>query len=484
MIQQINGLPFKLNITAIALSGLFLLGCGSDTSGIDEVEATPPTSITGWQMVWQDEFDGTEVDSSKWSFAVDCFGGGNDEAQCYTARAENSRVAEGLLTITALRETFSGPAVNDSDPNYDPLDTSKTLDYTSARLVSKNKGDWKYGRFEIRAKLPQGQGTWPAIWMLPTDWVYGPWAGSGEIDIMEAVNLTTVTNGGEPESAVHGTLHFGKTWPNNVYSGQDYALPNAQNPSDDFHVYALEWQEDEIRWYVDDVHYATQRSSGWYSQYIDENGNTANAPDDAPFNQQFHMLLNLAVGGSWAANVNNTGIDESVFPQAMQIDYVRVYECADSPNTGAGCATIDDAAIIVPGHSAPEIVIPDTQFGQGPTFSLFSYADAIALNTDLSFGSYNPDGAITYQVGSDDVREVRSMKIKMDCQTPCSSGDFDIMPPDLGVWTHYDIALTDLLANNGSSLDLAKVDTPIVIFPKWGDQQGVVLQIDNIKLTQ
>ncbi|WP_434951469.1 family 16 glycosylhydrolase [Shewanella sp. HL-SH4] len=694
MNQQVNWLPFKLNITAIALSGLFLLGCGSDNpTDIEEVEATPPTSITGWQMVWQDEFDGTEVDSSKWSFAVDCFGGGNDEAQCYTARSENSQVAQGLLTITALRETFSGPAVNDSDPNYDPLDTSKTLDYTSARLVSKNKGDWKYGRFEIRAKLPQGQGTWPAIWMLPTDWVYGPWAGSGEIDIMEAVNLKTVTNGGEPESAVHGTLHFGKTWPNNVYSGQDYALPNAQNPSDDFHVYALEWQEDEIRWYVDDVHYATQRSSGWYSQYIDENGNTVNAPDDAPFNQQFHMLLNLAVGGSWAANVNNTGIDESVFPQAMQIDYVRVYECADSPNTGAGCATIDDAAIIVPGHSAPEIVIPDTQFGQGPTFSLFSYADAIALNTDLSFGSYNPDGAISYQVGSDDVRgevleitktaavgnlffeysprvdlshwqelgelvfdinvtsigegtevlvkvdsgwpntgdisislpdnlnqwqevrisfaslvdggnrfspgstvnltdvvnpfvieptgpvvlkldniryeyqvaqqtelvvyddaavapyafglfaasgqlleeqvdvggehkivtqltfntneavgfyqssgtvmdfsrfnflsfdlnvvtdlrEVRSMKIKMDCQTPCSSGDFDIMPPDVGVWTHYDIALTDLVANNGSSLDLAKVDTPIVIFPKWGDQQGVVLQIDNIKLTQ
>ncbi|AZG73902.1 glycoside hydrolase family 16 protein [Shewanella livingstonensis] len=346
-----------LSLPILVLSALFLSGCHSyETQSTPRTNTVVDATSSGWQMVWQDEFNGSHIDTSKWSFAVDCYGGGNDEAQCYTARSHNAAVTDGMLIITAQRETFSGPAVNDSDPIYDENDTSKSLDYTSARLISKNKGDWKYGRFEIRAKLPQGQGTWPAIWMLPTDWIYGPWAGSGEIDIMEAVNLQVVSAEIGPESAVHGTLHYGKQWPNNVYSGQEYHLPNELNPADDFHIYALEWQQGEIRWYVDDVHYATQHSSGWYSQYIADNGAVVNAPDNAPFNQQFHMLLNLAVGGAWAANVNNTGIDESVFPQSMLVDYVRVYQCAHSPSTGAGCETIDSNVEPITGKSAPNIV--------------------------------------------------------------------------------------------------------------------------------
>ncbi|GGQ17092.1 glycoside hydrolase family 16 protein [Shewanella litoralis] len=342
-------------LTVFTLASFILSGCHSINT---ESQTQTATSLTnsGWQMVWQDEFDGNAVNANKWSFAVDCYGGGNNEAQCYTARAENASVADGLLTITAIKERFSGPAVNDADPSYDVNDTSKTLDYTSARLVSKNKGDWKYGRFEIRAKLPQGQGTWPAIWMLPTDWVYGPWAGSGEIDIMEAVNLKVVVEDSAPVSAVHGTLHYGKQWPNNVYTGQEYHLANGANPADDFHVYAVEWQQDEIRWYVDDVHFATQRSSGWYSQYVDDKGETVNAPNDAPFNQPFHLLLNLAVGGDWAANVHNKGIDPDVFPQSMLVDYVRVYQCGDSPTTGAGCETIDENAPLVSGKTLTDTV--------------------------------------------------------------------------------------------------------------------------------
>ncbi|WP_208764147.1 glycoside hydrolase family 16 protein [Shewanella aestuarii] len=354
-------------ISVAMLTGLMLSACGSDSSDSrdDNKVPTPEPVAQGWQLVWSDEFDGTELDTSKWNYAFDCYGGGNNEGQCYTDRADNSQVANGLLTITAKRETFSGPAFVRTDPNYDVNDKSKTLDYTSARLDSMHKGDWKYGRFEIRAKMPFGQGTWPAIWMLPTDWVYGPWAGSGEIDIMEAVNLKVVTDGSAPESALHGTLHYGKAWPGNVYSGQEYHLPDGANPADDFHVYVIEWQEDEIRWYVDDVHYATQRATGWYSQYLDEEGNLQNAPNDAPFNQSFHMILNFAVGGAWAGQVNNTGIDETVFPQTMQVDYVRVYECALSPSTGAGCETIDETATLVTGHSAPEIVIPDDNWGLG-----------------------------------------------------------------------------------------------------------------------
>ncbi|WP_350998791.1 glycoside hydrolase family 16 protein [Shewanella sp. TB7-MNA-CIBAN-0143] len=348
-------------LTALTLSVIFLSGCNADDVTEQATDTViPNTAGSGWQLVWQDEFEGNQIDTARWSFAVDCYGGGNDEAQCYTARPENTAVSDGLLAITALRETFSGPAVNDSDPSYDVNDTSKTLDYTSARLVSKNKGDWKYGRFEIRAKLPQGQGTWPAIWMLPTDWVYGPWAGSGEIDIMEAVNLKVVTDDKAPESAVHGTLHYGKQWPNNVYTGTEYRLPHDLNPADDFHVYAVEWQQGEIRWYVDDVHFATQRASGWFSQYVDDNGDVVNAPYDAPFNQPFHMLLNLAVGGAWAANVNKTGIDESIFPQSMLVDYVRVYECAKSPKTGAGCETIDGSVDVTLGKIAPEIMSLDS----------------------------------------------------------------------------------------------------------------------------
>jgi beta-glucanase (GH16 family) len=350
-----------LILSTLVVSTLVLSGChSSKVQSTELTKSVADTASSGWQIVWQDEFDGSQLDSDKWSFAVDCFGGGNNEAQCYTARSENTSVTNGMLTITALRETFSGPALHYSDPNYDVNDNSKTLDYTSARLISLNKGDWKYGRFEIRAKLPQGQGTWPAIWMLPTDWVYGPWAGSGEIDIMEAVNLHVITANKSPESAVHGTLHYGKQSPNNVYTGQGYHLPNELNPADAFHVYALEWQQDEIRWYVDDVHFATQRSSGWYSQYIDGNGDLVNAPDDAPFNQRFHMLLNLAVGGAWAANVNKTGIDESIFPQSMLVDYVRVYECAKSPKTGAGCETIDGSVDVTLGKIAPEIMSLDS----------------------------------------------------------------------------------------------------------------------------
>ena len=141
-----------------------------------------------WQLIWQDEFDNETIDLTKWTFEVNCFGGGNDEQQCYTDRAENAFIEQGVLKIVALKENFTGPAAQDDDANYNPNNT-RTLPYTSARLRSKNKGDWTYGRFEIRARLPQGQGTWPAIWMLPTEWAYGGWAGSGEIDIMEAVNL-------------------------------------------------------------------------------------------------------------------------------------------------------------------------------------------------------------------------------------------------------------------------------------------------------
>ena len=150
-------------------------------------------NIPGWQLVWHDEFDMPTIDLSKWEHEVNGRGGGNNELQYYTARDTNSFIEDGNLVIQALRETYSGP--------------DGTRDYTSARMRTLNKGDWKYGRFDIKAKLPFGKGVWPAIWMLPSDWVYGGWAASGEIDITELI--------GQEPNRVYGTLHYGGEWPNN-----------------------------------------------------------------------------------------------------------------------------------------------------------------------------------------------------------------------------------------------------------------------------
>jgi len=244
-----------------------------------------------WQLVWSDEFEGDSLDMSKWSYqfgtgsSEGLSGWGNNELQYYTSRPENVFVNNGNLHIVALEESYEG------------------MNYTSARLRSINQGDWRYGRFEARAKLPKGQGIWPAIWMMPTDAVYGGWPASGEIDIVELV-------GHEP-NIIHGTIHYG---PPHTYSGGAYTLP-AGDFSDNFHTFAIEWENGEIRWYVDDIHYHTETE--WFS---------AGHGFPAPFEQRFHFLLNVAVGGNWPGNPDQT----TEFPQEMVIDYVRVYKDIDS----------------------------------------------------------------------------------------------------------------------------------------------------------
>lgn len=240
-----------------------------------------------WDLIWSDEFEAAGIDVGKWEFqigdgsAYGIPGWGNNELEYY--RRENATIENGKLIITAKQEAFGGK------------------NYTSARMRTMLKGDWTYGRFEIRAKLPYGKGIWPAIWMLPTDNAYGGWAASGEIDIMELV-------GHEPNK-VHGTLHFGGTWPNNTSASLAYTLPSGKF-ADDFHVFRLEWRPGEMRWYMDNVLYHTRTQ--WHS---------AGGPFPAPFNQRFHLLLNVAVGGNWPGNPDAT----TTFPQRMEVDYVRVY---------------------------------------------------------------------------------------------------------------------------------------------------------------
>ncbi|WP_084618433.1 glycoside hydrolase family 16 protein [Cellvibrio sp. OA-2007] len=501
------------NKSSAALSSAALSSVAPSSTAASSSSA-PATAE--WKLVWSDEFDGASIDTSKWNFEKNCWGGGNNEQQCYTDRATNAYVADGVLNIVAQREDFTG---SDSPEGDSP--STKTLPYTSARLRTKNIKEWTFGRFEIRAKLPAGQGTWPAIWMLPTNSPYGTWASSGEIDIMEAVNLKVVTNGSEPEANVHGTLHFGRNWPGNVNSGAAYKLPNKANPADDFHTYAVEWEEGEIRWYVDNVHFATQRETGWYGQYM-QDGVLKDAPLGAPFDRysKFHLLLNLAVGGSWAGNVNNKGIDESVFPQKMLVDFVRVYECTGSPITGKGCATIDANAEIVAGHQRP--VIGAVKLPEPPLFLMYDNA----LASVLQFDSYNPDGAISHsqveEAGRGNVWSVvktgangnvyfkikgdpadmsnwstdseivfdykvnskadgAKLLVKIDSGWPNVS-DVSVPVAELGVWKEFRITLANLIAN-GNSLASGKATLTSVVNSFVVDPSAAMnVSLDNIRL--
>jgi beta-glucanase (GH16 family) len=265
---------------------LILLAIGITCCKNVESYETITTPTGTWQLVWDEEFDYTGLpDSSRWSYDTkgNSWDWGNNEAQYYTAGdTANANVSEGLLTITARIDSIGGKR------------------YTSARLTTKGKGDWLYGRFEIRAKLPTGLGTWPAIWMLPTDWEYGSWPASGEIDIMENV-------GYDPDTIV-GSAHTQSY--NHVQGTQKNARIYLSTSYTDFHLYAIEWEKDECRFYVDDNPY-----------FIFKNEGTGFA--EWPFDKRFHLLLNLAIGGNWGGQ---KGIDDSLFPHRFQIDYVRVYQ--------------------------------------------------------------------------------------------------------------------------------------------------------------
>jgi len=272
------------------------MGCAP--ASISTATAVPPTLIpeptltatpdpNAWDLVWADEFDlpnGSAPDSTKWNHQQGGSGWGNGELQHYTDSVENSFIQDGMLIIKVNKEYMLG------------------RDYTSARLTTQFKGDWTNGRFEIRAKLPNTQGIWPAFWLLPSRGRYGSGPPGGEIDIMEMI-------GSEPNRS-YGTLHFGNPA---EHSSNSYDLPNGITYSDDFHTFALEWEPNEISWYVDDVlfHSVTE----WFTS-------AKNATYPAPYDQDFYLLVNVAVGGHWPGNPDDT----SVFPQMMYVDYVRVYQ--------------------------------------------------------------------------------------------------------------------------------------------------------------
>lgn len=244
----------------------------------------------GWTLTWSDEFNGrgSVPDLAKWSFDIGGSGWGNHELQSYTSRAANTEVQNGSLVIKALEETFTGA-------------DGITRNYTSARLHTRNTFTQTYGRFEARIQVPYGQGIWPAFWMLGNDLQTAGWPSCGEIDIMENI--------GKEPSTVHGTLHGpGYSGANGITAS--YALPSSRKFSDGYHTFAVEWEPDVMRFYVDGRLYKTRM------------------PADLPagtawvFNHPFFLILNLAVGGNFPGDPDAT----TIFPQLMKVDYVRVYQ--------------------------------------------------------------------------------------------------------------------------------------------------------------
>jgi len=261
----------------------------------------PPPADRAWKLVWSDEFsgpNGSAVDGSKWVSETGGGGWGNNELEYYTKRLDNAYQQDGNLVIKVLQEKYTGA-------------DGVTRNYTSARLKTLGKFSQTYGRFEARIKIPRGQGIWPAFWMLGNDIEKPGWPGCGEIDIMENI--------GKEPALVHGTIH-GPGYSGGQGIGAPYALPDAlpadQRFADDFHLFAVEWEPNAIRFYVDDHLYATRtpadltKGAKWV------------------YDHPFFVLLNVAVGGDWPGSPDAS----SVFPQTMLVDYVRVYERAKPAN--------------------------------------------------------------------------------------------------------------------------------------------------------
>jgi beta-glucanase (GH16 family) len=270
---------------SLFLITLLIVGCGE--KGSDSTQQKDYSELT---LVWADEFDYIGFpDSTKWDYSTgngcpELCGWGNNELQYYTGKnLNNARVDNGLLTIEVHKEDF------------------EESEYTSAKLVTKGKQDWKYGRFEVRAKLPFGKGVWSAIWMMPSDTsIYGKWPKSGEIDIMENVGYDPDT----VEASAHtGSYYF-------TVNTQKHDRIVVPDNNEVFHTYALEWEEEECRVYVDDKKYFTFKNEG--TGFM-----------EWPFDQRMYLILNIAYGGNWGGS---HGVDIESLPQKMEIDYVRVYE--------------------------------------------------------------------------------------------------------------------------------------------------------------
>jgi beta-glucanase (GH16 family) len=253
-----------------------------------------------WKLVWADEFDRPGLpDPAKWDYEVGFIR--NNESQFYTrARKENARVENGMLVIEARKEDYKNP---NYQPGFTRRGNQEKAQYTAASLVTRGKASWTYGRVEVRAKLPEGRGTWPAIWMLGTNLSAVGWPTCGELDIMEFVGF----NPGQ----VHANVHT-KKYNHAKGTGRGSTIKQA-DVSKEFHNYVMEWFPDRLDFYLDDQKYFTCKNDGA-------------GEESWPFDKPEYLILNLAIGGAWGGQ---KGIDDAIFPTRFLIDYVRVYQAKE-----------------------------------------------------------------------------------------------------------------------------------------------------------
>ncbi len=269
-----------LHSTALALLAAPALACAQASAPATATPASAVPAPAGWTLAFSDEFETAgSLDPAKWGYDLGYIA--NDEKQYYTSRSENVRAEAGSLVIEARKEAYQGYA------------------YTSARVITRGRFEFQYGRVEVRAKLPAGRGSWPAIWMLGTSIQQTGWPACGEIDVMENVGFDPLR--------IHASVHTAAY--NHTIGTQKTASVSIASPSDDFHVYAMEWYPDHIDVFVDGQNYFTFRNEGTGSRTW-------------PFDKPQYLLLNLAIGGSWGGQ---QGIDDALFPKRFLVDYVRVY---------------------------------------------------------------------------------------------------------------------------------------------------------------
>jgi beta-glucanase (GH16 family) len=513
----------KLGTLAIlAGATLTLSGCQNDDEAVGGTLENPPAPTSAnYELVWADEFDGSSLDTSKWEVQLGdgssegLSGWGNNEQQYYTA--DNISVADGLLTIEAR--------VGDSpDPNFQ---------FTSGRIRTQGLLDFTYGRMEASIQTPAGLGLWPAFWTLGSDSTpYGIWAARGEIDIMESF--------GQATPFVAGTVHFGQRFPLNVSVGKTFDI----DPSEKFTQYAVEWDSQRIRWFVDGTHfYTVSRETYWNYYFQDQVAGFIAGAEDAPFDQDQHLILNLAVGGNPTGTPNPNDVD--VFPAQMLVDYVRVYQCPLDPvNNGLGCENsidqVDPFIITQGGDGTPppqDVVVSTFNLYNNGTGTLFPNSNS---ERDLDIGVFDNDGALTvtevassdpdrgtvievetsgggniqindptgatfelFGVGRADNNDFYGGELKFDVFIDSAATEASALQigvdsgfPNIGFlqiptadipqdqWTPISVALSDVIQSNigafgGGPMDIEAVLNLIVLEPVGG---AALMQFDNIRL--
>jgi beta-glucanase (GH16 family) len=510
----------------ILLVACLLVSCGSGGSSKNLGSASSATTssvvtnssasssaspaVSHWQLVWNDEFDGGSLDASKWRYEQSCLASGT-ELQCYTNRPENVSVSDGKLHIAARKEKFTGPLWSNENEKI-------TQDYTSGRIDSIT-GKWTYGRIEVNAKMPQGKGIVPAIWLLPVvqgqskNGKYGEWPASGEIDILESFFPNSDGNG---TNDIHGTLIYGEASP-----GTRAATGTAYTPTnkiwENYHVYALEWEEGEMRWYFDDVHYATQTKDGWFTLYGPQGEKKISAQAE-PFDQNFFLILNVSILAL---------PDTANFPQEMTVDYVRVYHCDLDAVTGKGCATninkniqpsnetpkksfllfangaknlglsIDNTTVTTktvtksdtdvisnPALTDGNNIVWDLQFYQWPRRAYLNWenpSNISGLTQIFNLASMSTLGEIKFDIYVDAMDDATILKVKLD-SGGANASYYPLKDLKKGVWQSVEIPLVNLLPNRNpaGAVHYGSVVNPFVI---EADSGTAHIRLNNIRLS-